>query len=166
MNNNYWSYCLYPLFLSTLSSCTLASFTDQELQDELDHLAIRAIAKFKFPKVDLSFSYDDSIENNTVPTVEQKSKGYYFINNVTIKEIRVILSWMKAYWLEYQLSKERNYENLYADKDVKAFSSGNLISSIEKAYNTFVTAARKDEEDYSRVNAEGRPAIGDVNVDI
>jgi hypothetical protein len=73
---------------------------------------------------------------------------------------------MKVYWLEYQLSKERNYENLYADKDVKAFSSGNLITSIEKAYNTFVTAARKDEEDYSRVNAEGRPAIGDVNVDI
>ena len=166
MNNNYWSYCLYPLFLSTLSSCTLASFTDQELQDELDHLAIRAIAKFKFPKVDLSFSYDNSIENITVPVIEQKSKGYYFINNVTIKEIRVILSWMKAYWLEYQLSKERNYENLYADKDVKAFSSGNLISSIEKAYNAFITAARKDEEDYSRVNAEGKPAIGDVNVDI
>lgn len=166
MNNNYWSYCLYPLFLSTLSSCTLASFTDQELQDELDHLAIRAIAKFKFPKVDLSFSYDNDIENDIVPVINRKSKGYYFLNDVTIKEIRVILSWMKVYWLEYQLSKEKNYENLYADKDVKAFSSGNLISSIEKAYKTFETAARKDEEDYSRVNAEGRPAIGDVNVDI
>ena len=166
MNNNYWSYCLYPLFLSTLSSCTLASFTDQELQDELDHLALRAIAKFKFPKVDLSFGYDNEVEDTSLSDVERKSKGYYFINNVGIKEIRVILSWMKVYWLEYQLSKERNYENLYADKDVKAFSSGNLINSIEKAYNTFTTAARKDEEDYSRVNADGRPAIGDVNVDI
>ena len=166
MNNNYWSYCLYPLFLSTLSSCTLASFTDQELQDELDHLALRAVARFKFPKVDLSFAYDSEEENPNYSIVKRKSKGYYFLNDVSIKEIRVIISWMKVYWLEYQLSKERNYENLYADKDVKAFSSGNLINSIEKAYNTFTTAARKDEEDYSRVNAKGKPAIGDVNVDI
>lgn len=166
MNNNYWSYCLYPLFLSTLSSCTLASFTDQELQNELDHLALRAVAKFKFPKVDLSFAYDDEVENAKLPKIEQRKKGYYFLNNVTIKEIQVILSWMKVFWLEYQLSKEKNYENLYADKDVKAFSSGNLISSIEKAYKTFSTEARKNEEDYSRVSAEGKPAIGDVNVDI
>ena len=55
---------------------------------------------------------------------------------------------MKVYWLEYQLSRERNFENLYADKDVKAFSSGNLIQSIEKAYTTMRLAARKDEEDY------------------
>lgn len=164
--NNYWSNCLYPLFLSTLSSCTLAAFTDQELQDELDHLAILAISKFKFPKVDLSFEYDSTIENDSLPIEQQKAKGYYFINDVGYKEIRVILSWMKVFWLEYQLSKERNYENLYADKDVKAFSSGNLISSIQKTYESFITFARKDEEDYGRVNSFGKPAIGDVNVDI
>ena len=55
---------------------------------------------------------------------------------------------MKVLWVEYQLSKERNYENLYADKDVKAFSSGNLISSIEKSFTTIMDAARKIEENY------------------
>ena len=160
--NNYWSNCLYPLFLSTLSSCTLASFTDQELQDELDHLAILAIAKFKFPKVDLSYKYDEEIAS-LYPRVK---KGYYFINEVGIKELQVIIAWMKVYWLEYQLSKERNYENLYADKDVKAFSSGNLISSIDKAYKTFIAAAIQSEQDYGRVTAKGRPAIGGINTDV
>ena len=79
-------------------------------------------------------------------------------------EIEVILGWMKVLWLEYQLSKERNYENLYADKDVKAFSSGNLIASIVKAMDTFTTQARKIEEFYYRSD-EGIPTIGDVNSD-
>lgn len=166
MQNNYWSYCLHPLFLSSLSSCTFASYTDQELQNELDILVKRAIARFKFPKISLEYAHDNSIENIELPVVERSTKGYYFINNVGYREIEVILAWMKVYWLEYQLSKERNYENLYADKDVKAFSSGNLISAIEKAYSTMMFTARKVEEDYGRVGANGKPAIGDVNVEI
>lgn len=71
---------------------------------------------------------------------------------------------MKVYWLEFQLSKERNYENVYADKNVTAFSSGNLITSIEKAYTTLRVEARKCEEDYGRINKNGRPALGDINV--
>ena len=166
MQNNYWSYCLYPLFLSSLSSCTLASYTDQELQNELDILARRAIAKFKFPKISLEFAYDDTIADETKPVVERSTKGYYFVNSIGYREIEVILAWMKVYWLEYQLSKERNYENVLADKDVKAFSSGALISSIEKAYTRMMTTARKTEEDYGRVNSSGKPALGDVNVEV
>lgn len=166
MQNNYWSSCLFPLFLSSLSSCTLASYTDQELQNELDILAKRSIARFKFPKINLKYAYDGEIADMSLPVVERSTKGYYFIEEIGYREIEVILAWMKVYWLEYQLSKERNYENLYADKDVKAFSSGNLISAIEKAYNTMVATARKVEEDYGRVAANGKPAIGDVNVEI
>lgn len=146
---NYWHSCLYPLFLSSLKSCTLINFTDEELQAELDHFTLRSIGKFKFPKISLEYGKSED--------------GYYFINNLTQKEINVILAWMKVYWLEYQLSKEEIYQNTYADKDVKAFSSGNLIASIQKAYDSFVTSARKEEEDYGRVNKEGRPAIGDIN---
>lgn len=157
---------MYPHFLSTISSCTLASLTDQEIQDELDHLALRAIAKFKFPKVKLDYLYDSTIEQDgSAAKGGTKSKGYYFIYDVTMQEIRVILSWMKMYWLEYQLSRERNYVNAYADKDVKVFSTGNLLSSIKGALDEAYKLAAKDEEDYSRVNKQGRPAIGDVNTD-
>jgi hypothetical protein len=87
------------------------------------------------------------------------------VNDVGYAEIEVILSWMKVLWIEYQLSKERNYENLYADKDVKAFSSGNLIASMVKALEAFTNAARKKEEFYYRSN-NGTPTIGDINIDV
>ena len=108
--------------------------------------------------------YNDSILDMEKPVVERQKAGYFFKNEVGMREIIVLVAWMKVYWLEYQLSRERNFENLYADKDVKAFSSGNLIQSIEKAYTTMRLAARKDEEDYYRINADGRPALGDINV--
>lgn len=146
-----WNKFLFPLFLSTLSSCTLASYTDEELRDELNNFAIRAIARFRFPRIKLDYSLDEEGNGS-------------FKNPVTMAEIEVILGWMKVLWLEYQLSKERNYENLYADKDVKAFSSGNLIASIVKAMDTFTTQARKIEEFYYRSD-EGTPTIGDVNGD-
>ena len=165
-NNNYWSYCLYPLFLSTVSSCTLASITDQELQEELDHLALRAIARFKYPKVKLDYNYDTDIVDINMPIIERSEKGYYFVNAVTQKEINVIIAWMKVYWLEYQLSKERNYENIYTDKDVKSFSPGNALNAITNAYETYTLAARKEEESYYRVTTDGKPAVGKINVDV
>lgn len=146
-----WNNCLFPLFLSTLSSCTLASYTDEELSQSLNQFAIRAITLFRFPRIKLDYTFDENGNGS-------------FVNDVTMAEIEVILSWMKVIWLEYQLSKERNYENLYADKDVKAFSSGNLISNIEKTLRCFVDLARKKEEFYYRSN-NGTPTIGDVNAD-
>jgi hypothetical protein len=109
-NKKYWSSCIYPLFLSTLGSCTYASFTDEELQAELDNLALRAIAKFKFPKVSLDYVYDEELEDETETedtntstteddevendssTASNRKKGYYFVEDVTAKEIRVIVS--------------------------------------------------------------------------
>ena len=149
--NNSWDKCLFPLFLSSLSSCTLASYTDEELNSELNNFAIRAISRFRFPRVSLEWITGANDINSFVS------------DQVTYKEVDVIVAWMKVIWLEYQLSKERNYENLYADKDVKAFSSGNLISSITKAFNEMVTMARKVEEFYYRADNQGNALIGDIN---
>lgn len=149
--NNSWDKCLFPLFLSTLSSCTFASYTDDELNSELNNFAIRAIARFRFPRVSLQWETNsDGINSFISPEV-----GY--------REVDVIVAWMKVMWVEYQLSKERNYENLYADKDVKAFSSGNLIQSITKALSEMVTLARKVEEFYYRATNDGTPTIGEIN---
>lgn len=144
-----WNDLLFPLFLSSVSSCTLASFSDRELTDELNILAARAIARFRFPRISLEWEQNCADE-------------CYFVNEVTFSELEVIVAWMKVIWLEYQLSKERNYQNLYADKDVKAFSSGNLIASIVKALNEMTMQARKIEEFYYRSN-NGIPTIGEIN---
>ena len=159
--NKYWSDCLYPPFLSSVQSCTYSSMDDQCLMEELSLLARRAIAKFKFPKVDLSYEYDTTLNADGV------EKGFYFTASdaVRFQEILVLFEWMKVFWIEYQLGREKTYQNLYADRDVKAFSSGNLISSIQKAYDGAITFARKVEEDYGRVTLQGKPSIGLVNAD-
>ena len=163
--NNYWTSCLYPLFLSSIKSCTYCQYTDSELQAELDILAKRAIARFKFPKQDLSFAYDAEIEDMNLPVVERSAKGYYFTleKDIGLRELNVLVEWMRVYYLEWQLGREEIYENNYADKDVKEFSSAALISSIKGSLEAAVTIARKTEEDYSRVNSQGKPRIGDVN---
>lgn len=86
MNSLYWTDCIYPLFLSSLGSCTYANMEDLDLQNELDNLAIRAIATFKFPKVRLDYEYDNE-------TVDDVPKGYHFLSDeVTYREINVIVS--------------------------------------------------------------------------
>lgn len=149
--NKSWDTTLFPLFLSSLSSCTLASYTDEELNSELNNFAMRAIARFRFPRVSLDW------------ITGQNNINVFSDENIGIKEFDVIVAWMKVMWLEYQLSKERNYENLYADKDVKAFSSGALISSIAKALAEMTLAARKTEEFYYRADNKGNAVIGEVN---
>ena len=160
MANKYWAESFYPLFLAAVNSCTYSSLADIDLQDNLDELARKAVARFKFPKVNLDFRYDTA-EKNGVPN------GYYFINGeeVTDKELLVIVEWMRVFWLEYQLGKERHYEATYVDKDVKAYSGSQIISSIERALSGAISFARKTEEDYYRVNKQGKPALGDVNAE-
>lgn len=150
-SKNYWSSELYPLFLDSVSSCTYANCTDEDLQGQLDNLTLKAIARFKFPKISLKYAKDDN--------------GYYWSEEVpTMREYLVLLGYMKMYWVEYQLSRERIYKNSYVDKNVTAWSPAALISSIEKAYTALRADARKVEEDYSRINKDGKPAIGDINV--
>ena len=96
--NNSWDKCLFPLFLSSLSSCTLAAYSDEELNSELNNFAIRAIARFRFPRV--SLEWDTGADN----------VNSFVSNQITHKEIDVIIAWMKVLWLEYQLSKTMNYK--------------------------------------------------------
>lgn len=82
------------------------------------------------------------VENGILKTedksfvIDAGSKGYYFLNDITDREINVLVSYMVAFFIEWQLDNENNYKNLYADKNVTTYSSGNLISSIEKAFST------------------------------
>lgn len=156
-----WKDCLFPIFLSTISSCTFASFEEEELESELNYFAIRAINSFRFPKVSLSYSYTE--EEATIEESTFVFKRYQFDNNVGDKELHIIVNWMIVYWRESQLSKERNYENIYFDKDIKGFSAASLLSNIEKAYNTALNFAMEEEKRYYSVNAVGMPTIGDIN---
>lgn len=146
---------LYAQFLSSVSSYTLSELSDEEIQAELFNLAERAIAAFKFPKVPLAYAetYDPSL--GTVVS---------FDNNVTQKEFNVLLSYMKVFWIEFQVSKEQLTLNQYYDDNVRTFSSANMLAQLNRMYENFVAAAKQAEYNYSRVATDGKPRIGDINV--
>lgn len=142
---------LYSQFLSSISSYTLTQLSDSEIQAELFNFAVRAIATFKFPKVALTYTFNDTDDK------------YYFDNNVTQRELNVILAHMKVTWIEYVISKEERFQNQYYDDSVRTFSAGNLLAQLNRMYENFVEKAKFEEYNYSRVNALGKPRLGDFN---
>lgn len=160
----YWDTVLFPRFLATISGQKYLTMTDQQLYEELNNLALRATHKFKFPHVSLkhSFTVATLCDDNEVV---YSAKRYYFINDeVDEGEINVVLAWMKYYWYEMLISNSDNYQNLYFDSNIKTYSPGNLLNAFEKNKTTAFKEARETEMDYSRVNVDGDPSIGDVNV--
>lgn len=161
MNKNYWENHLFPQFLQSVDSCTLSDFSNFEIQNQLGYLVIRAVNDFKFPRVSLEYDYDSEINPDT-----EEAFGYYFISDkVTQKEISVILARMKQYWIEFQISQERLFENSYYDKEIRLHSPGNTIDKLIKMFTTFKTSADIAEFNYGRVSEEGAPALGEINGD-
>lgn len=143
---------LYNQFLSSISSYTLSQLSDDEIQAELFNLIQRAIGAFKFPKVSFAYSLNNS------------DYQYYFQDNVTQRELSVLLAWMKVYWVEFQISKEELLQVQYYDDNLRTFSTANLLAQLNRMYENFVNAAEKIEYDYSRIASDGKPRIGDINV--
>lgn len=79
--------------MQAVDSCTLSDFSNFEIQNQLGYLVIRALSDFKFPKVSLEYDFDPTINPLT-----EEAYGYYFLeNNISQKELNVILARMKQY---------------------------------------------------------------------
>lgn len=142
--------------LNTISSSTLSGMSDFEIDETLAMLMFRAIADFRFPQIALT--YDKEVNSNL------GTQKYYFTNDITQKEINVLLALMKKYWLEQQLDSERNFEMLYYDKDVRTFSRGNIMQQLKARYEDAKFAAEQAQFDYGRVDSVlGTAAVGTVN---
>lgn len=142
----------YPQALNMLKSNTLAAMSDAQLETFLNDLAVRAVADFRFPKIPLTYTSADV--NGVVE--------YTFDEDITQREINVLLALMKRLWIELQLDDEGMFEVLYYDRDVKTFSKGNLINALEKRFESAKRDAKTAQRNYGRVNSDGDPGIGDV----
>lgn len=158
---NYWENNLFPQFLSTIDDCTLASYTNFQIQNELNNLAKRAIAQFKFPTYPLNYGSNNETNPNT-----GEEYGYYFIDErIDQKEFNVIVARMKQYWVEFQISQERLFANLYYDREIRLHSPGNTIDKLIKMFKNFERLAEKAEYDYYRVTSDNTPTLGGINDD-
>lgn len=158
--------------MATIRGTYYEVITQDELDEELYHIAVRAINTFKFPHVSLDYKTFYAVRSNDDPNelieVDENLVGSvphgYFVNKITDKEIAVLLAWMKVYWIEEFMSSSDDFENVYTDSNLKTFSRANLIQQNETRYKDYVLRARETETNYSRTT-NYTPTLGGINSD-
>ena len=160
----YWDDILYPNFISTIRGQYYGVISRDSLDEECYNYAVRAVAAFKFPRIDTSFTTfyairekdANGVENNILNEVDpafypDAVPHAYFNNDLTAAEIEVIIAWMKVYWCETQLSNADNFEDLYTDANIKTFSRANAVDKNTNLMKMYRENARDLENRYSRI---------------
>jgi hypothetical protein len=157
--NKYWKYTIFPVFLEDVKDCTFEKYESEDLYDILNNLTKRALQDFHFPKVSLAFS-----EDTTIDSVDGYEYGYYFTdNNISDAEYKVIIAFMKKYWVSAQITWDGNFKNPFFDKDIKGYSPANMLSALKEMLNTFTKEAEQARFDYGRVLGDGSATWGKIN---
>ena len=168
----YWDDILYPSFLATIRGEYYGIISQDDLDEECFHLAERAVATFKFPKISTDYEtfYAIRTDDNTLEEVDLEDypeaiKHGVFKNDLNYAEIEVLIAWMKVYWCENQISNADNFEDIYTDSNIKTYSRANVVDKSIKLLETYRRYARDLETRYGRVTADRKPSLGDVNSD-
>lgn len=165
-----WDDVLYPSFRATIRGEYYGIVTEDLIDEECYNLARRAIAAFKFPKISTQYETFYAIRDNEGELVEvtlneepEAIPHGRFINDLTYAEIEIIMAWMKVYWCEQLISNADNFEDIYTDANIKTYSRANAVEKNMKLMAEYRKYARELENRYSRVNPDGKPAMGDIN---
>jgi uncharacterized protein YaaW (UPF0174 family) len=142
---------LYPQILDSLKSDTLAEMTDHDIQLYLDNLIKRAVADFLFPRIDLSYGLES----------ESDPDDLAFVNDITQKEINVLLTLIKRFWLEQQIDDEGKMEQRYFDASIKTHSQANMLVSLRQRYVDAMKECDVAQHNYSR-SLNNKPTVGDI----
>lgn len=168
----YWDDILFPSFLATIRGEYYGIISQDDIDEELFHLAERAIATFKFPKISTDYEtfYAIRTDDNTLEEVDLEDypeaiQHGVFKNKLSYAEIEVLIAWMKVYWCENQISNADNFEDMYTDANIKTYSRANAVDKNLKLLAEYRKYARDLETRYGRVTAERKPSLGDVNND-
>ncbi len=140
---------IYSQFLTSVPEAgeSLAHLTDSELKKELYNLAVPAIANFKFPQVDLN--YIDQVD------VDGLVNNATFENNVTQKEINVILALMRVEWMQSIINRESRFEQYYFDANMRTHSQGAMLTQLNRRMEMLHKEARAAIFNYSRSRPDG-----------
>lgn len=96
----YWDDALFKPMAATIRGTYYNTITQDELDEELYRIAVRAVNTFKFPRVSLDYetfyAIRDDSDDNVLNEVEESNEDAvphgYFINAVTSKEIEVVIA--------------------------------------------------------------------------
>jgi len=142
---------LYPQILDSLKSNTLAEMTDHDIQLYFDNLIRRAVGDFLFPRIDLSYGLVSQSDPDDLA----------FVNDITQKEINVLLTLIKRFWLEQQIDDEEKMEQRYFDASIKTHSQANMLVSLRQRYVDSIKECEVAQQNYSR-SVNNKPTVGDI----
>lgn len=157
--NDYWKYVLFPNFLAGIQDDTFSEMTDADLTTTLNTIVKNALQRFKFSKVGLDYSYDD-----TNDPLDSTPYGFYFNDtNIGDAEYQVIIAYMKVIWIDYQIATSRNFSNPFFDKDIKGYSPANMLTAMKNLKESYKKDAIELAFDYNRVGDDNKSALGKIN---
>ena len=166
----YWDNILYPSFRATIRGEYYGVISQDDIDEECFHLAERAIAAFKFPKISTEYETFYAVRNEEGELQEVDPQEYpeaiqhgYFVNDLNYAEIEILIAWMKVYWCENQISNADNFDEIYTDVNIKTYSRANAVDKNMKLMAEYRDYARELENRYSRVNETKKPSMGDIN---
>lgn len=162
-----WDDVLYPSFRATIRGEYYGLVTEDLIDEECYNLARRAISAFKFPKISTAYETFYAKRNNEGELIETTDSDAIphgrFLNELNYAEIEILIAWMKVYWCETLISNADNFEDIYTDANIKTYSRANAVDKNMKLMAEYRKYARELENRYSRINKDGKPAIGDIN---
>lgn len=105
-----------------------------------------AIFRFKYPRVELSYSKEE--------TDDPCSSPYFFDNELNQDEIQLLALYMKHEWVKRCIATWDNIRQLYNDKD---FSQANFLDKLNKLEAAVAEEVHHAEGVYDR-SRKKRPA--------
>ena len=95
----YWDNILYPSFRATIRGEYYGVISQDDIDEECFHLAERAIAAFKFPKISTEYetfyavrNADNELEEVDPEEFPEAVKHGYFINDLSYAEIEILIA--------------------------------------------------------------------------
>lgn len=164
-----WDDVLYPSFRNTIRGQYYGLITQDQLDEELYTLAVKAVNTFKFPRISTDYEtiYAVRVDENSLKVSDENDPLAIphggFVNDMTPAEIEVILAWMKFYWAEMQISNADSFEEQYTDSNIKVSSRANAVDKNIKLMNQYRQYARQLETNYGRTSVNRTPTIGEIN---
>ena len=142
---------VYDAFLARI---TADEWTLEEelaiVERDWQELLKMAIARFKYPRVDLEIRSVNDEEYD-----EQQLGVYEFANELTNDEIQLLALYMKHEWIKRCIASWENIRQLYASKD---FSQANHLDKLNKMESAVALEVHKQEGIYDRSRGKS-PAV-------
>ena len=120
---------VYNAFLRQITDDMYMELTKEDTMKMLSELLDSALPWFEFPRQSLDVEVPDEDEND--------EEDFYFVNDLTDEEIKILAVYMVQEWIGQQLASIENIRMKYSGSDFKLTSQANhmaKLQSLQKEY--------------------------------